>query len=569
MGKNRGPPHRIIDGDDDYILMREYYAYKLMIRLSEVEQYHLEWIKRNQKTIRSDLYNSIRDSLRKGDSDTKCQGKNVILPATFSGSRRYISQYFKDSLAICHSIGHPSFFLTMTCNTKWPEIQSMLQHISGVNVADASDVRLLGYDIHYRYPSVERLPIHVEGGKNITFNVNDSLEEVVNKASNRKSKLKAWFVANKIIPDAWDYTYQEFPRGFTWLPGQSKWKKYERGIIIRRLTEVHASQADTFFLRMLLLRNKCATSFHDLRTINGRTYTTYKEACEVLVADPLKLWSDNWKFLSEDILYNKWKKSSNMELSLSDADLENFTLAEVEKLLNGICKSLKEFSNMKYPEDIYLHSMTNCLIEEEIRYDKNQQFEEHSKIYQSLNSDQLEVYNSSNLWNYCKVFVLHHNMRLGCGRNAKENKNIAEFSKWVLDVGDDKVQNIHLDNIYIDPEIIIPKKYFVEKKTNAVKDIVEVTYPDFSKNYINELYLKERAILTPRNAIVDEDTLNQSENMFHQLSALNTSSTAWRLNNRITRMWPSQSSNEMLKGYNLILLDAHDTHVPAFEDTND
>lgn len=105
-----------------------------------VEQYRLDWIKRNQKTIRSDLYNSIRDSIRKGDTNPTCQGKNVILPATFTGSRRYMSQYFKDSLAICRSIGHPSFFLTMTCNTKWPEIQSMLSHMPGVDVADAPDV---------------------------------------------------------------------------------------------------------------------------------------------------------------------------------------------------------------------------------------------------------------------------------------------------------------------------------------------------------------------------------------------------------------------------------------------
>lgn len=49
-------------------------------------------------------------------------------------------QYFKDSLAICRSIGHPSFFLTMTCNTKWPEIQRMLDYMPGVSVYDAPDV---------------------------------------------------------------------------------------------------------------------------------------------------------------------------------------------------------------------------------------------------------------------------------------------------------------------------------------------------------------------------------------------------------------------------------------------
>ncbi|KAL8104443.1 hypothetical protein AgCh_028601 [Apium graveolens] len=110
----------------------------------------------------------------------------------------------------------------------------------------------------------------------------------------------------------------------------------------------------------------------------------------------------------------------------------------------------------------------------------------------------------SNLWNHCKVFVLHQNIRLGCVRNAEENQKIAEFAKWVLDVGDSKVQDIHPDNIYKDPEIIIPWKYLVEKKTNTVKDIVDVTYPDFTKNYTIESYLKERAILTPTNAIVHE-----------------------------------------------------------------
>ncbi|XP_074323782.1 uncharacterized protein LOC141660693 [Apium graveolens] len=73
---------------------------------------------------------------------------------------------------------------------------------------------------------------------------------------------------------------------------------------------------------------------------------------------------------------------------------ENYTLAEVEKLLNGVGKSLKDFPNMSYPEDIYMHSTTNRLIEEETGYDKNQQFEEHYKNFQSLNSEQLQVYNS-------------------------------------------------------------------------------------------------------------------------------------------------------------------------------
>lgn len=143
------------------VSMREYYAYKLMIRPNEgmtlhlggrlwqqfvvdafaaVEQYRLDWIKTHQHVIRSDLYRSIRDRIHRGDTESSSVGQNVILPATFTGSQRYMNQYFKDSLAICRTIGHPSLFLTMTCNTQWPEIQEMLKKKPGVDVSNAPDI---------------------------------------------------------------------------------------------------------------------------------------------------------------------------------------------------------------------------------------------------------------------------------------------------------------------------------------------------------------------------------------------------------------------------------------------
>lgn len=105
-----------------------------------MEQYRLDWISRNQTTIRSDLYTSVRDAIRRGDNDPSHVGKCVVLPASFTGSKRYMSQYFKDSLALCRSIGHPTLFLTMTTNTKWPEIAEMMKHLPGVDVSDAPDV---------------------------------------------------------------------------------------------------------------------------------------------------------------------------------------------------------------------------------------------------------------------------------------------------------------------------------------------------------------------------------------------------------------------------------------------
>lgn len=112
--------------------------------------------------------------------------------------------------------------------------------------------------------------------------------------------------------------------------------------------------------------------------------------------------------------------------------------------------------------------------------------------------------NMSRLWNHCHVFFLQTNMCLGKGKNHAENIKIANFAKWVLDVGDGRVQNIHPENVFSDPKIIIPEQFIIDKFTDSVKSNINVTYPDFQKKYSSESYLKERAIPTPTNAIVDQ-----------------------------------------------------------------
>lgn len=53
--------------------------------------------------------------------------ENVLLPSSFLGSRRWTSTQVADTLAIASQFGPPTFFITMTCNPEWPEIQGQLQ----------------------------------------------------------------------------------------------------------------------------------------------------------------------------------------------------------------------------------------------------------------------------------------------------------------------------------------------------------------------------------------------------------------------------------------------------------
>lgn len=223
--------------------------------------------------------------------------------------------------------------------------------------------RLLGFDIHHRFPTVERLSVHLEGEKSVSFKQHENLQDVAEKAKKRFSKLEGWFQANKNIPEARQFTYHQFPQNFTWKQDQNRWKIRERGTVFGRLSDVHASSGETFYLRMILMHIKGATSFKDLRTVNGIVYNTYKEACDALgllkddkqwdvamtensnhampfqlrqlfvfilsnnqVADPLKLWQQHWKAMADDVLYSRRKISGNVNLQLSESDIQNITL---------------------------------------------------------------------------------------------------------------------------------------------------------------------------------------------------------------------------------------------------
>lgn len=44
--------------------------------------------------------------------------------------------HYLDALAICRVLGNPRFFITFTCNVKWPEIQRYMAQFPHLTTAD-------------------------------------------------------------------------------------------------------------------------------------------------------------------------------------------------------------------------------------------------------------------------------------------------------------------------------------------------------------------------------------------------------------------------------------------------
>ncbi|CAN1777384.1 ATP-dependent DNA helicase PIF1 [Linum perenne] len=128
----------------------DFYAYRIQTRMQEsthlllsgklfqqyvvnayafVEAERLDWIRNNQTKLRAHYRNGLVDAYMRGDTNLNHSGKKVILASSVTGSPRHKYENFQDAMAICRSVGYPDLFVTFTCNSKWPEIDLMVNLI--------------------------------------------------------------------------------------------------------------------------------------------------------------------------------------------------------------------------------------------------------------------------------------------------------------------------------------------------------------------------------------------------------------------------------------------------------
>ncbi|CAN1120468.1 hypothetical protein LINPERHAP2_LOCUS212 [Linum perenne] len=144
----------------------DYYAYRIQPRLREssnllvaeklfqqyvvnayalVEAERLDWIKNNQRKLRRHYFTGLVDAYMRGDLDLTHSGQRVILSSSLTGSPRYKYENFQDAVAICRTLGYPNLFITFTCNTKWPEVQFMIDLVRETGVKDPNRADVMAH----------------------------------------------------------------------------------------------------------------------------------------------------------------------------------------------------------------------------------------------------------------------------------------------------------------------------------------------------------------------------------------------------------------------------------------
>lgn len=286
--------------------------------------------------------------------------------------------------------------------------------------------RILGFDLHERFPMVQRLAVHLENGQRVYFQPQNATQRAQDPPPS--TTLTAFFKLCSEDHFAAGLKYSEVPEHFTWLPTQKKWKRRQRGTAIGRMYTISPRQGECYYLRLLLNVVKGPNSFDDVRTVDGHICTSFRDACHkqglleddnhlnlamqeaalcqsakllrnffaiLLIncnpSNPAALWICFRDHLAEDFLLT-FRQNIDETASYSEAIYNQAVCAIEDKLLLLGGRSADHYGMPKAD-----HHTTNRLSREyyqETNYDTEQLSTKANDQLQQLTADQKEVYDS-------------------------------------------------------------------------------------------------------------------------------------------------------------------------------
>ncbi|XP_076890885.1 uncharacterized protein LOC143542109 [Bidens hawaiensis] len=383
-----------------------------------------------------------------------------------------------------------------------------------------------------------------------------------------------------------------------------RWERRKSGFSIGRIHAMSPAAGEAYFLRILLNRVKGPQSFEDIHTVNGRLQPSFRdvyyslglleddqeyiEAIEeashsslghgvrtlfatMLSTDSLSrpehVWINTWKWLSDDILYNQRRLLKSSELSLTEYQIKNLTLFEIEKILLRNNSSLGKYQTMPFPDAEYISIASNSLIQEELAYDQNLQKLEFQTLFNSITNEQKNVFDrimmvvqqnkggvffvygyggtgKTYLWKTLSTAIRSKgeivltvassgiaSLLLTGGRTTHSRFhipiNLNEDSTCYMDPGTYEAQLLEKTKLIIWDEAPMHHKHGFQALDRSLKDVlssnllfggkVVVFGGDFRQilpvvqkgtrqdiNYENQHYFQDRAILAATNELVDE-----------------------------------------------------------------
>ncbi|KAK9203752.1 hypothetical protein WN943_014008 [Citrus x changshan-huyou] len=378
--------------------------------------------------------------------------------------------------------------------------------------------RIFQFDIHYRKPAVERLPFHLPGEHTVIFEESKCLENVLTIPGIEKIKFTEWLEANKNYDDARELTYSDFPTCNRLVNEELDYDRDQlKKLHEKSFTTLNACQKSAYEAIMHFVDNEEGRLFFINR--HGGTGKTF--LWNTIIA---KLRSHSKIVLpvatsgiAALLLPNGRTAHSRFHIPL-DVTVESTCEIRQGTLLAGL---LMKTSLIIWDEEPMAHKFCFEALDRTLRDILRTRYENNyikpfggltivcggdfrqilPVVPKGTRADIVDAsLNSSYLWPFFKIYELKQNMRLYNGSvSGSEAAKIASFDKWLLQIGNGSLYDD------IDRDLVkLPSDICKKPSENLMKSIVDTIYPSIQHNYSDPAYLKERAILTPKNEMVHE-----------------------------------------------------------------
>ncbi|VVA13357.1 Hypothetical predicted protein, partial [Prunus dulcis] len=412
-----------------------------------LEEDRLDYIRKNQKNLRSEVYKGIYDAISKGDNDANNIGQRVILPSSYTGSARYMLNNYQDAMAICRQYGNPDLFITFTCNVKWPEIVREFNAKPGYKPEDRPDIvsrlfkikldDMINYiksgepfgeieadvcTVEFRKRGLPHAHMLIWLKQNYKCYSAVDIDSIISaELPNKTVNYDLYNIVTQFMIHGSDrarVVFQENQQDeiLAYLncryisPYEAVWRLFQYPIHFRKPSverlPIHLPLEQNIIFNEPSYQAACKSLGllgDDKEWIEALANAVNTTTCPQLrqlfvtiilfcdVGNPQILFNTYWQNMSEDILYKLRQTFEMPNLIVSESELQNSLLFELEQLFNVSSSSLKEH-HLPMPDEYRMLELRNKLLREELNYDYNNLEKEHSILVTQLNKDQKDVY---------------------------------------------------------------------------------------------------------------------------------------------------------------------------------
>ncbi|GJT54685.1 ATP-dependent DNA helicase PIF1-like protein [Tanacetum coccineum] len=299
----------------------------------------------------------------------------------------------------------------------------------------------------------------------VTLRDSDHLPALLQREGIDVTMFTDWFELNKRDPAARTLTYAEIPKRYVWHEKLKLWKPRKQQKCIGRIVYSSPASGERYYLRMLLNVVRGPKEFTELMIVNKRPYTTFKETCFA------------YGLLNDD---KEWTHA------ISEA-----SFWALGPQLRDLFVAILIFCDTQVLKVVYISGITSLLFPDgrtaqsrfviplELMENNTCRIKQNTHLAELMQQVQLIIWDEASMTQKYAFEALDKTLRNILGRwyRAGEKKQGEDEATWIE----------------------IPERFLI-------KHVVQEMYLDFTTRQHDDDYLKERAILTPRND--DADAIN-------------------------------------------------------------